>query len=257
MKQSYISPHLEFNKSILPGVEIKRCRKTVHAYKPHLHHELSLGYVIEGQTKLTMNDETICYKTGDGVIIPPMMTHRCAPEDLNHWAYIMLYIDPSYYNDGVTFDYPKRLDGPEAQSLIDFIDILLSEEAVDVIETTLIEMLLAFGQCHETADDQMIDMVHQYIINHYLEDMSLESLQKDFGLNKFSIIRQFKKVYNTTPRAFQIQCKLAKAKLLLAKGESVMDVCMDLNFYDQAHFIREFKKMNGLTPNRYIHQLNR
>jgi len=51
-----------------------------------------------GSTDFTLNDRTIHYGSGDGVIILPLMTHRCAPKDINHWAYVMLFVDPSYYS---------------------------------------------------------------------------------------------------------------------------------------------------------------
>ncbi|MDF2533464.1 MAG: DNA-binding protein AraC-type, partial [Clostridia bacterium] len=37
--------HMEFSRSIIEGVEIKRCRNNLHAYKSHVHNELSLGYI--------------------------------------------------------------------------------------------------------------------------------------------------------------------------------------------------------------------
>ena len=67
--------HMEFSRGIIEGVEIKQCRNNPHAYKPHVHNELSLGYIVEGSTDLTMNDRTIHFGSGDGVIIPPLMTH--------------------------------------------------------------------------------------------------------------------------------------------------------------------------------------
>lgn len=248
-------PHLAFTKSIIPGVEIKRCRQTVHAYKPHLHQELSLGYVVEGETNLTMNDDTICYKTGDGVIIPPMMTHRCAPEDIDHWAYIMLYIDPAYYQASIRFDCPKRLVDEEALRLINFINLLVHETDADVLENTLIELLLAFGKDLEVAASDDMELIHQYIIEHATSPISLGQIETLFGINKFSLIRSFKKVYHTTPAAFQLQCKVARAKQLLSEEMPVLDICSLLNFYDQAHFIRVFKQMNGITPQRYVKQL--
>ena len=75
------------------------------------------------------------------------------------------------------------------------------------------------------------------------------------GLNKYTIIRNFKKLYLTTPAAYHLQYRVAEAKRLLSKGADVLDICEELRFYDQAHMIREFKKMYGITPGTYIEQL--
>ena len=252
--------YLKFSGSIIEGVEIKLCRNNLHAYKSHVHNELSLGYIIEGSTDLTMNGRTIHYGSGDGVIIPPLMTHRCAPKDINHWAYIMLFVDPGYYNEVVFFSQAKKLTRNQTRKLKGFIEQLLIEKLPDTLENILIELLLEFGEkgITETTAANTSDLVktiHDYILDHVKDDLTLDKLQQISGLNKFSIIRNFKKQYLTTPAAYHLQYRIAEAKSLLSKGADVFDICEELRFYDQAHLIREFKKMYGITPGTYLEQL--
>lgn len=251
---------IEFSRSIIEGVEIKLCRNDLHAYKPHVHNELSLGYIIEGSTDLTLNDRTIHYGSGDGVIIPPLMTHRCAPNDINCWAYIMLFVDPGYYSDAVSFSQAKKLTGNQVRKLIGLIRQLLIEKIPDTLENILIELLIEFGEkdiSERTSIDtsDIVKTIHDYILNHVNDNITLDKLQQISGLNKFSIIRNFKKLYITTPAAYHLQYRVAEAKRLLSKGADVFDICEELRFYDQAHLIREFKKMYGITPGTYIEQL--
>ena len=252
--------HMEFSRSIIEGVEIKRCRNNPHAYKSHVHNELSLGYIEEGSTDFSFNNKTIIYKSGDGVIIPPLMTHRCAPKDLNHWGYVMLFVDPSYYSDVVTFSQAKKISGNEAQKLIGFIEQLLIETIPDTLENILIELLLEFGdkdisEITTTDTNDIVKTIHDYILNHVNDVITLDKLQQISGLNKFSIIRNFKKLYITTPASYHLQYRVAEAKGLLSKGVDVFDICEELRFYDQAHLIREFRKMYGITPATYTQQL--
>lgn len=251
--------HMEFSKSILEGVEIKRCNNIPHAYKSHVHSELSLGYIVEGSTDLSLNNNTILYESGDGVIIPPLMTHQCAPKDIDHWAYVLLYVDPGYYNDVVAFHQAKKLTGNQARKLISFIGQLLAEKSSDTLENILVELLLEFGEkdiSEGTAEaNDTVKEIHDYILDHVNDDITLEKLEQISGLNKFSIIRNFKKLYVTTPAAYHLQYRVAEAKRLLSKGADVFDICEELRFYDQAHFIREFKKMYGITPATYVEQL--
>ena len=252
--------YMEFSRSIIEGVEIKRCRNNPHEYKSHVHNELSLGYIIEGSTDLTLNDRTIFYGSGDGVIIPPLMTHRCAPKDINHWAYVMLFIDPGYYGDLVSFNQANKLTGNQVQKLIGFIEQLATEKIPDTLENIVIELLLEFGEkdIPETTVTNTRDIaktIHEYILNHVNDVITLDKLQQITGLNKFSIIRNFKKLYVTTPAAYHLQYRVAEAKRLLSKGVDVFEICEELKFYDQAHLIREFKKMYGITPGTYIEQL--
>jgi AraC-like DNA-binding protein len=253
--------YMEFSRSIIGGVEIKRCRHNVHAYKSHVHNELSLGYIIEGSTDLTLNKETIAFQTGDGVIIPPLMTHRCAPKDIGHWAYDMLFIEPGCYSGVVSFSRAKKLTGGQARRLSGFIGQLLAEKAPDALENILIELLLEFGETEapdtpaNNAGD-IIASIRDYILEHVGDVITLDMLEQISGLGKFSIIRLFKKQYVTTPAAYHLQLRVAEAKRLLGKGAAdVFDICDTLRFYDQAHLIREFKKMYGVTPATYLEQL--
>lgn len=251
---------MEFGRSIIEGVEVKRCRNIPHAYKSHVHNELSLGYIVEGSTDLSLNDNTILYGSGDGVIIPPLMTHRCAPKDINHWAYVMLFVDPGYYSDVVSFTQAKKLTGRQAQKLSGFIEQLLIEKNPDTLENILIELLLEFGEkdiaATAAADAKdIVQTIHDYILHHVNDVITLDKLQQISGVNKFSLIRNFKKAYITTPAAYHLQYRVAEAKRLLSKGANVFDICEELRFYDQAHLIHEFKKMYGITPATYLEQL--
>ena len=251
--------HMGFSRSIIEGVEIKRCKNNPHAYKPHVHNELSLGYIEEGSTDFSFNDKTIIYRSGDGVMIPPLLTHRCAPKDINHWGYVMLFVNPSYYSDVVRFSQAKKLTGNETGKLIGFIEQLLIEKIPDTLENILIELLLEFGDDDisefTATNTRDIQSIHDYILHHVNDIITLEKLQEMSGLNKYTIIRNFKKLYLTTPAAYHLQYRVAEAKRLLSKGADVFDICEELRFYDQAHMIREFKKMYGITPGTYIEQL--
>ena len=250
---------LEFSRSIIEGVEIKRCRNVLHAYKSHVHNELSLGYIEAGSTHLTFNNRTIIYEAGDGVIIPPLLTHRCAPDDIGQWAYVMLFIDPCYYSGVVGFSQAKKLTGRQTEKLIGFIEQLLQEKDPDTLENILIDLLLEFGE-KEGAEltpecSDRARQIHDYILDHVYDVITLDSLQQISGLNKFSLIKNFKKLYLTTPAAYHLQSRVAEAKKQLGQGADVFEICAALRFYDQSHFIREFKKMYGVTPGVYREQL--
>lgn len=250
---------MEFSRSILKGVEIKLCHSDAHAYKPHVHNELSLGYIVEGSTDLTLNHGVVRFQAGDGVVIPPLMTHICAPHDESRWAYAMLFVDPGYYGDVINFQQARKLPADQTGALIGFIERLLKEKNPDALECILIELLLEFGEdgaadAPESPGDA-VQAIHAYIVDHASEEITLEKLERISGLNRFSIIRSFKKQYVTTPAAFHLQCRVAQAKELMRKGAGVLDACAALGFYDQAHFIREFKKMYGVTPGKYAGQL--
>lgn len=258
MREQPNDSYLEFSRSILPGVEVKSCKNTPHAYKPHVHKELSLGYILRGTTNLTMNNKTVCYKKGDAVIIPPLLSHQCEPDDIDNWQYVMLYIDPAFYGNALSFSKPATILPPRSEEVYSFIKQLLSETDRSLAEDILIEMLNSYSEeppgLLKPADAALLS-IKTYIQSCLNKEVTLDNLQDTFNINKFTIIRSFKNAFSTTPGAYHLQCRIAHAKELLKKNTDVFDICSDLGFYDQAHFIKAFKAMHGITPAKYTEQL--
>ena len=246
-----------FEKTILPGVEIKRCTNTHQSYKNHLHRELSLGYILRGSTVVEFGGNTYIFAKGDGVVIPPMLSHMCSPDDPTDWEVIMLYIDLSYYGDSLHFTRAAKITSGNLAALIDFTESLEAGEDVQSLDARLAEILADVEHATQPDAQDVADVsdrmqcVYDYIKEHYAENITLAQLEEVAQLNKFYLIRSFKSIYNTTPAAFALQVKVSEAKKMISSGMDVMDACMEAGFYDQAHFIHEFKKMTGITPSEY------
>lgn len=250
--------YVYFHKNIIDGVEIKQCKGNPRDFKAHVHAELSIGYIIAGATELYLSDRSIPLGSGEGVLIPPLFSHRCSPHDIHKWEYIMMYIHPDLYQDIVFFPQCRKLEGSAVHRLIGYATRLLAEQNPDVLETTALELLLEFGEntMPDATDTGAIKQVRDYIAGHVYDPITLEKLEQLSGLSKFTLIRNFKKAYVTTPASFHLQCRVAEAKQRLYAGSDVLTLCDELHFYDQAHFIREFRKMYGMTPSAYLKQLH-
>ena len=253
----YDEKKIIFEKTILPGVEIKRCTNTHQSYKNHLHRELSLGYILRGRSIVEFGGNTYVFAKGDGVVIPPMLSHMCSPDDPDNWENIMLYIDLSYYGNSLLFTKAAKITPENLAALIYFTESLETGEDAQSLDARLAELLADVEQATQPDVQDASDVsdkmrcVYEYIKAHYSENITLTLLEEIAGLNKFALIRGFKSIYNTTPAAFALQVKVSEAKKMISQGYDVMDACMQAGFYDQAHFIREFKKMTGITPSEY------
>lgn len=65
--------------------------------------------------------------------------------------------------------------------------------------------------------------------------------------------RQFLKCAGYTPKEFFNIRRFYHAVRLIYKSEmSLTDICHSLEFYDQAHFIKDFKKYTALSPSKFI-----
>lgn len=215
----------------MEGIEIKQCIRKEQSYKKHVHKELSIGLIEMGATVVEFGNESYRFEKNDLIIIPPLLSHRCSPDDINQWQFIMVYIDPKYYECKMEFTKVTKIQGEAVSGFLDFITSMS-----DGMNSMRMEELLD---------------IKEYIDYHYKEELSLYDLEKMFGINKFTLIRKFKTFFNTTPSAYKLQLKVAEAKKYLDKGVDVFEICEEMGFFDQSHFIREFKKMNGISPMEY------
>lgn len=96
------------------------------------------------------------------------------------------------------------------------------------------------------------EMVKQYLDEHYMEKISLDTLSGQFYLNKEYLSKIFKQEYAVSIFDYVDFLRIEKAKKLLTETEkSVGEITEELGFYDESHFNRKFKKMTGTTPREY------
>jgi AraC-like DNA-binding protein len=64
--------------------------------------------------------------------------------------------------------------------------------------------------------------------------------------------RSFSRSVGLTPHRYVIQCRVAKARELLAATDlSLIDIALNIGFSDQSHFSRRFQELVGVPPGAY------
>ncbi|WP_235624238.1 helix-turn-helix domain-containing protein [Mycolicibacterium goodii] len=67
-------------------------------------------------------------------------------------------------------------------------------------------------------------------------------------MDRWSLARQFRAAFGTSPSRFRSMRQLELARALIIGGMPLADVAHAAGFADQAHFTRMFKAAYGLTP---------
>lgn len=121
---------------------------------------------------------------------------------------------------------------------------------------TLDEILeICFEQIRKndkTWNNSVMAKAMEFIISHYNEDISLQSVSEHISLSPAYLSKQFKKTYNLNFIEFLIQYRIEKAReLLKTSTRSVNEVASIVGFKDEKHFFRTFKKITGVTPGAY------
>jgi len=97
-----------------------------------------------------------------------------------------------------------------------------------------------------------IKKILDYIYAYYLSDIKLQDLEDIAGISKYHIIRIFKQKFLLTPYQFILKLRIEHALGLIKKDYPLSIVAMESGFFDQSHFIKEFKKVYGISPLEFI-----
>ncbi|WP_245992778.1 helix-turn-helix transcriptional regulator [Prauserella muralis] len=76
----------------------------------------------------------------------------------------------------------------------------------------------------------------------------VEDLERVAGLDRWTIARQFRAAFGTSPTRFRTMRRLDQARTLMRAGHPLSEVAVLAGFADQSHLTRMFKRAYGLTP---------
>lgn len=122
-----------------------------------------------------------------------------------------------------------------------------TEIKFQIVEDFLLENYLSkliLNPCVEYALHQIINQPDQ---------ISMQKLNDKIGYSQKHFIKLFKNQIGITPKSY---LKIMRFQKVLGEIEKLNEtdwtaISNDCGFYDQAHFINDFKKFSGFTPEEY------
>lgn len=104
----------------------------------------------------------------------------------------------------------------------------------------------------DVAVSQRFPTVITYIEENLHSALELDGLAQKANLSKFHFCRTFKRHTGLNPMKYVAALRIDRAKELLKQdGISVSSIASQVGFRDLSNFIRQFKKVTGVTPSRY------
>jgi AraC-like DNA-binding protein len=80
---------------------------------------------------------------------------------------------------------------------------------------------------------------------------SIAHIARRAGMSQFHFIRMFEATFGVTPHRYRTGVRLERARHMLARGEPVTQVCMELGFSSLGSFSSLFTRSLGEAPSRY------
>lgn len=251
----------------LPFFELKLCNTSEMSYKKHAHEEYSIGIVDQGKSYFWYEGKVDEIYPKTMVFLPPDLIHACNPIDRDLWKYKMLFVNQDWVQGFMKSKGSFHFNNPiikdvsvcgNFQMIDNMMKIIKSNASPLEKETSIVAVFEQSLSGEKRTGDINCDKKHpklkiirEYLHSYFLEKVTLDQLEQSSGLNKFHIIRSFKKAFKVPPHTYQTLLRVNYAKKELRKHRQMAKVAIEAGFYDQSHFIKVFKGYTGITPDKY------
>lgn len=147
-------------------------------------------------------------------------------------------------------NYATDAYGIFSKEIPDFHDYLMSagtlEEKVTILDRFLVKKLVKNEKQYKKS--RLIEQVCKYILEQG-DSFDSKTMSTNHGVSERYIQKLFVDMVGLTPVMFFSVCRFNKSLgLVLSSDHKLTSIAYDCGYYDQAHFIKEFKKYTGITP---------
>lgn len=85
----------------------------------------------------------------------------------------------------------------------------------------------------------------------YYKNWSVPLMAKEVRMSESRFYADYKKIFGISPLNDLQNTRIEHAKRMLLSGDSVAEVAEQIGYSSNFHFIRQFKRMCGITPGKY------
>jgi AraC-like DNA-binding protein len=79
----------------------------------------------------------------------------------------------------------------------------------------------------------------------------MDELERLAGVDRWTLARQFRAAFGTSPSRFRSLRQLDHVRRLLRHGGSLAHAAIEAGFADQSHMSRQFRRAYGMSPARW------
>jgi methylphosphotriester-DNA--protein-cysteine methyltransferase len=118
-------------------------------------------------------------------------------------------------------------------------------EKINVIEKFLIARMKA------TEPDKLI-LAALALIHKSKGNIRITDLMKELHVSQSPLEKRFRQAVGASPKKFATIVRLKNVVQKYTPSTSLTDLGYESGFYDQAHFIKEFKNFTGVAPGKFF-----
>ncbi len=282
VKPSFEIVESSFGSSFYYSKYIENENNKAHLW--HYHPEIEMVFVNGGSGKRQIGSHISYYTDGDLILIGSNLPH-CGFTDEHtgnkNETVIQLksdFLGASFFNLQETrcilelFDKAKggiafgsetkravghRIELMEGQAPFERLISLLAilKELESASDYTILNAS-GFSMEMQVQDNDRINMVFNYVKDHFTEEISLETISEMASMTVPSFCRYFKKITKKTFTRFVNEYRVVHASKLLAEKQiSIANISYESGFHNFSHFNKLFKEFTGKSASQYRKEL--
>ena len=219
--------------------------------------------VLAGSGKVRFRNAEYEISKGDSVFIDCMepYSHTC-----KEWKIMWVHFNGTGMR-GIYDKFWQRTECPvfhtDSDAITETLKMISAEASVDdpvrdIRVNTQLAILIeeimkkSLRPLSERRNKGLIEEIRIFLDANYTEKVTLDDLEKKFSLNRYSIVKEFKRSYGTTIIAYIQTKRISKAKELLRFSDmSIEAVGTAVGIGEPYYFSRIFHQLEGMSPREY------
>lgn len=227
-------------------------------YVPHAHDFYEIEYILAGEGTASVNGKEERCLPGTLCFLTPIDCHsvRSGGAEVFNVMFSEQLVDYELLAPFSRWDVTKTLDIPPEERPL--VELLLGEMVTHEQDTGYCALVMSclLGKLARLMPrnaagplGSMLSRVQAYLINHFREKVTLNTLANHVGLTPGYVSALFRKEMGIGFKAYLNTLRLEYAKKLLISTQlTVRQICEESGFEDVPNFIRRFKAYHGVTP---------
>ena len=249
------------------GIERIEAFFSGHAYDTHRHDTYAIGYTVSGVQSFDYRGAQRDSTPGDLIVLHPDELHNGRAGIEDGFRYRMAYVEPGLIMAALAgranampfIGNAVCRDGSLMRALVGLLGDV--EHGLEPLEHdgavgALAEALLKLDpSCAldgaETPAMRACERARDFLSESRDETIDSTMLEAITGLDRYTLARQFRRRYGTSPHHYLVMRRLGRARLLIRQGEALAEAAAASGFADQSHMTRHFRKAYGQSPGRW------
>ena len=230
--------------------------------------EFALVYIVRGKGKLIVREQEFKLQSGSAFFLFPGVPHWYAPDIETGWDEYWIgfkgHEAERLCNEGFFSPEKPLFQVGIQQNLItlfkEIIELVKSEAPAYQLNigSTILKLISTIISLEQKSiqpgeSDLLIEKAKALFTENIQNNITIEEVAAELGLNPSSFGKIFKNYTGLTPYQYFLHMRVNRAKELLETSDcSIKELAFKLHFNDQYHFSKLFKQKTGLSPTQWL-----